>query len=141
LLLGPARPRARAAHAPVSDLQALMRREAVAVACALTACLAARPGSADVEEYAQLVDAYLRGDRSAAVERVGQRSTAELRGQVKWLQGMRRCGHCPEKDVADRFPFLGAALLHTERALIDSWNDDSVLATFHLTLARALLEA
>ena len=103
--------------------------------CAL---LLAPPARA--ESYRDLVAAYQRGDRGA-IERVAARSGSDLRRELKWLQEMRSCGQCGERELADRFPFLAAALLHTERAFLDYEARREPAMALHLDFARALLEA
>jgi tetratricopeptide (TPR) repeat protein len=106
------------------------------LACAL---LLAPPAGA--ETYRDLVAAYQRGDRDA-VARVGERTRAELKAELNWLRDMRRCARCGERELADRFPFLGAVLLHSERAFRD-YDDagDGDASQYHLDFALQLLEA
>jgi len=103
----------------------------------LTACAAATAGA---ETYRDLALAYARGDLDA-VDRLSSRSRTEVRTELKWLREMRACAQCGERELADRFPFLGAALLHTDRALRDDETGDTGSRDFHLGFALELLEA
>ena len=107
-------------------------------ALAAVAIVMGLASSAAAESYRDLVEAYLAGDRGA-IERVGQRSESDLRDQIKWLRQMRQCAACGERELADRFPFLGAALLHTERAFEEADPERSDAARAHLHLAETLL--
>lgn len=100
--------------------------------------LAARPAAA--ESYRELVEAYVGGDRGA-VERVAARPRSEPRAEIQWLQRMRSCVRCGERELADRFPFLGAVLLHTERAFREVDAADEEASRFHLDVALQLLAA
>jgi tetratricopeptide (TPR) repeat protein len=104
------------------------------------ACVVLLAPPAGAETYRDLVAAYQRGDRTA-VERVGQRSRAELKAELGWLRQMRSCARCGEREIADRFPFLGAVLLHTERAF-RYYDDasDADASQYHLDFALQLLE-
>jgi hypothetical protein len=103
------------------------------------ALLLAPPAGA--ESYRDLVVAYQRGDR-AAVMRVGERKRGELKAELNWLREMRRCVRCGERELADRFPFLAAVLLHSDRALRD-YDDggDGDAMQYQLDFALQLLEA
>lgn len=92
------------------------------------------------ESYRDLVEAYVRGDRTA-VDRVAARTPSDLRTDLRWLQEKQACGRCGERELADRFPFLGAALLHTERAFLEYEARDENALRLHLDFARALLES
>jgi tetratricopeptide (TPR) repeat protein len=102
------------------------------------ACLVllARPAAA--ESYRDLVTAYVGGDREA-VDRVAALPRSQLRTEIKWLREMRSCARCGERELADRFPFLGAVLLHTERAFRYVDAEDEEPSRFHLDLALQLL--
>jgi tetratricopeptide (TPR) repeat protein len=131
---------------PISRRQSLkalggvMRPAATSRTLALLAVLVLASSPAPAEDYRQLVEAYVRGDRGA-VDRVAQRPRSELRSEIKWLRQMRSCARCGERELADRFPFLGAALLHTERGFRDDEADQWDATRFHLELAEAFLES
>lgn len=88
------------------------------ITLALAVTLAA--ASSPTEHYADLLEAYRRGDREA-VERLAAVPEVEVRDEILRLQRLRRvrggCSSCA--DAFDSFPSVAAAVLHTERGMAD----------------------
>ncbi len=118
-----------------------MKGRAVARVLAGLALLAgAGAGDLRAESYEDLVRASVRGDVIAA-DRLATWPRSDLQLQLKWLREMRACAQCGERALADRFPFLGAVLLHTDRAFRDDEAARTESRDFHLDFALDLLEA
>jgi tetratricopeptide (TPR) repeat protein len=95
--------------------------------------------------YLEAVERYRRGDRDVISDDTWPSRMREELAALKRLQAQAlNCGECPERALADSFPFEAAAMLHTERDIYEreGFSEEEVVAPGtapHLDAAREVL--